>query len=46
MSTSEHNQPDGSAVIQVGKGRIEAVGGELHLSGELDLTKLVTERSP
>jgi len=37
-------KPDGSATIQVGEGKIEAIGGELYLSGNLDLTKLVTEK--
>lgn len=37
-------KPDGTATVQVGGGKIEAIGGELHLSGNLDLIKLVTEK--
>lgn len=39
-------KPDGSATIQVGEGKIEAIGSELCLSGNLDLTRLVTEKCP
>ena len=37
-------KPDRSATIQEGK--IEAIGGKLYLSGNLDLTRLVTEKCP
>lgn len=29
-------KPDGSAIIQAGTGKIEAVGSELHISGKVD----------
>ena len=50
MNDDKHIKPDGSAVIQVGKCKMARVSyeaiGELHLAGELDLTKLVTGRFP